>query len=88
MTGDGSHIGPDGVGCQLIVGKTTTRWRRWERGRGSSHMVPGRYPPSRRESSDALCCPVATLVLSVDQAEEVIVHVVLTRTHSNQLEAL
>lgn len=34
MTGDGSHTGPDGVGCQLLVGKTTTRWRRWERGMG------------------------------------------------------
>ena len=45
-------------------------------------------PPSRRESSNALYCLVATLVLSVDQAEEVIVHVVLTRAHRHQLEAL
>lgn len=80
---------PDGVGRQLIVGKTTTRWEAGEeRSHGPGGLMGYAVPLSRRESSNALCCLVATLVLSVDQAEEVIVHVVLARAHRHQLEAL
>lgn len=73
------------IGRQLTMGCDYDAKRVSTKGQENSLCTPSDYRAEKNE--DALCL-VTTLVLSVDQAEEIIVHVVLTRTHRNQLETL